>query len=144
MVADTLGHGTKWRNIAKHPIADFVAPEQLFDWLARRGAEVELHVPALIPEDYLPDVHTRLTLYKRISSARDGEALVERALREVLAGTTALVVAHRPSTVLLADRVALLDGGRIAALGTHSELLAAHPAYRDLLAQESDLAEVLP
>ncbi|SOC47303.1 ATP-binding cassette, subfamily B [Blastococcus aggregatus] len=72
------------------------------------------------------------------------EALVERALREVLAGTTALVVAHRPSTVLLADRVALLEGGRIAALGTHSELLAAHPAYRDLLAQESNLAEVLP
>ncbi|HEY0332622.1 MAG TPA: transcription-repair coupling factor [Stenotrophomonas sp.] len=42
-----------------------------------RGAEVELHVPALIPEDYLPDVHTRLTLYKRISSARDNEALRE-------------------------------------------------------------------
>ena len=40
--------------------------------------------------------------------------------------------------------VALLAGGRIAAVGTHSELLAAHPAYRDLLAQESDLAEVLP
>ena len=58
--------------------------------------------------------------------------------------TTALIVAHRPSTVLLADRVALLAGGRIAAVGTHSELLAAHPAYRDLLAQESDLAEVLP
>jgi ATP-binding cassette, subfamily B, bacterial len=72
------------------------------------------------------------------------EALVERALREVLSGTTALVVAHRPSTVLLADRVALLAGGRIAAVGTHSELLAAHPAYRDLLAQESDLLEVLP
>ncbi|SDF28667.1 ATP-binding cassette, subfamily B [Blastococcus aurantiacus] len=72
------------------------------------------------------------------------EALVERALRDVLAGTTALVVAHRPSTVLLADRVALLAGGRIAAVGTHSELLAAEPTYRDLLAQESDLAEVIP
>ncbi|CRD47078.1 transcription-repair coupling factor [Stenotrophomonas indicatrix] len=42
-----------------------------------RGAEVELHVPALIPDDYLPDVHTRLTLYKRISSARDSDALRE-------------------------------------------------------------------
>ena len=42
-----------------------------------RGAEVELHVPALIPDDYLPDVHTRLTLYKRVSSARDSAALRE-------------------------------------------------------------------
>jgi ATP-binding cassette subfamily B protein len=71
------------------------------------------------------------------------EALVERALREVLAGTTALVVAHRPSTVLLADRVALLSGGRIAAVGRHSDLLAEVPAYRDLLAQDSEPAEVL-
>ena len=42
-----------------------------------RGAEVELHVPALIPEDYLPDVHTRLTLYKRIAGARDADELRE-------------------------------------------------------------------
>jgi len=72
------------------------------------------------------------------------EALVERALRQVLRETTALVVAHRPSTVLLADRVALLAGGRIAALGTHRALLADVPAYRDLLAQDSELAEALP
>ena len=45
------------------------------DPAARHGAEVELHVPALIPEDYLPDVHTRLTLYKRISSARNADEL---------------------------------------------------------------------
>jgi ATP-binding cassette, subfamily B, bacterial len=70
------------------------------------------------------------------------EALVERALRDVLAATTALVVAHRPSTVLLADRVALLAGGRIAAVGTHSELLTEVPAYRDMLAQDSELVEV--
>lgn len=42
-----------------------------------RGADVELRVPSLIPEDYLPDVHTRLTLYKRISGARDAEQLRE-------------------------------------------------------------------
>jgi transcription-repair coupling factor (superfamily II helicase) len=42
-----------------------------------RGAEIGLHVPALIPEDYLPDVHTRLTLYKRISSAPDVDELRE-------------------------------------------------------------------
>ena len=47
------------------------------DPAARHGAEVELHVPALIPEDYLPDVHARLTLYKRIASARDEDALKE-------------------------------------------------------------------
>src|SRR5581483_9464217 len=52
------------------------------------------------------------------------EAEVEAALRTVLRGVTALVVAHRPSTVQLADRVALLAGGQITAVGTHSKLLA--------------------
>jgi ATP-binding cassette, subfamily B, bacterial len=70
------------------------------------------------------------------------EAQVEAALRRVLGTTTALVVAHRPSTVLLADRVALLADGRIAAVGTHSELLATVPEYRDLLAQTSELEPV--
>ncbi|MCW2677226.1 MAG: transporter, partial [Modestobacter sp.] len=70
------------------------------------------------------------------------EALVERALRDVLAETTALVVAHRASTVLLADRVALLEGGRITAVGRHSDLLADVPAYRDLLTSGSQLSEV--
>jgi ATP-binding cassette subfamily B protein len=67
------------------------------------------------------------------------EAQVEGALRRVLRGTTALVVAHRPSTVLLADRVALLADGRITAVGTHRELLDTVPEYRDLLAQASEL-----
>ncbi|WP_415951684.1 ABC transporter ATP-binding protein [Streptomyces sp. KLOTTS4A1] len=61
------------------------------------------------------------------------EALVEAALREVLAETTALVVAHRPSTVLLADRVALLSGGRITAVGTHQELLRDSAEYAWLM-----------
>ncbi len=47
------------------------------DDVDRHGAEVVLHVPALIPDDYLPDPHARLTLYKRISAARDREALRE-------------------------------------------------------------------
>ena len=60
----------------------------------------------------------------------DTEALVEEALRHVLASTTALVVAHRPSTVALADRVALLEDGRVTAIGTHSHLLATSEHYR--------------
>ncbi|OBU69671.1 transcription-repair coupling factor [Stenotrophomonas maltophilia] len=59
------------RSIKQGKLPDLDAGEEV------RGAEVELHVPALIPEDYLPDVHTRLTLYKRISSARDNDALRE-------------------------------------------------------------------
>ncbi|MET7362481.1 ABC transporter ATP-binding protein [Streptomyces sp. NPDC005562] len=61
------------------------------------------------------------------------EALVEAALRRVLADTTALVVAHRPSTVLLADRVALLSGGRVAAVGTHQQLLRENAEYAWLM-----------
>jgi ATP-binding cassette subfamily B protein len=62
------------------------------------------------------------------------EELVENRLREVLAGTTTLIVAHRPSTVMLADRVALLEDGRIAAVGTHAGLLAANHHYRYVIA----------
>jgi ATP-binding cassette subfamily B protein len=65
------------------------------------------------------------------------EALVEKALRRVLGQTTSLIVAHRPSTVLLADRVALLVNGRITDVGTHSELLERNADYYDLLAQQS-------
>jgi ATP-binding cassette subfamily B protein len=62
------------------------------------------------------------------------EELVERRLREVLAHTTTLIVAHRPSTVALADRVALLEDGRIAAVGSHAELLAQNSHYRHVIA----------
>ncbi|QKZ18652.1 ABC transporter ATP-binding protein [Streptomyces chartreusis] len=68
------------------------------------------------------------------------EAAVEAALRDVLAQTTALIVAHRPSTVLLADRVALLSDGRITAVGTHQELLRGNAEYAHLMAghEETD------
>jgi len=64
------------------------------------------------------------------------EAKVTAALAEVLTTSTALIVAHRPSTVLLADRVALLANGVIAAVGTHSELLATEQRYRDLMSAD--------
>jgi ATP-binding cassette subfamily B protein len=58
------------------------------------------------------------------------EALVEEALRNVLKNTTALIVAHRPSTVQLADKVALMQEGKIVAVGKHSDLLASNEHYR--------------
>ena len=64
------------------------------------------------------------------------EALVEEALQRVLAGVTGIVVAHRASTVLLADRVAVLSGGTLRHVGTHAELLATVPEYRALLSAE--------
>ncbi len=61
------------------------------------------------------------------------EALVERALAQVLAASTALVAVHRPSTLALADRVAFLEDGCVTAVGTHAELAAELEAYRAVL-----------
>lgn len=85
------------------------------------------HPKILVLDDTLSalDVHT--------------EAVVEEALRRVLHSVTGVVVAHRASTVLLADRVALLQNGTITHVGTHAELLADVPEYRYLLAAEDEL-----
>ncbi|HVQ87021.1 MAG TPA: ABC transporter ATP-binding protein [Actinomycetes bacterium] len=66
------------------------------------------------------------------------ESLVEKALRRVLSRTTALLVVHRPSTIALADRVALLEDGRIRAVGTHTELMNSEPSYRAVLSQQPE------
>ncbi|MHB8611013.1 MAG: ABC transporter ATP-binding protein [Candidatus Dormibacteraceae bacterium] len=80
--------------------------------------------PVLVLDDPLSsvDVHT--------------EALIEESLARVLEGVTGLLVVHRPSTLALADRVALLDSGRIAAQGTHTDLMKSNDLYRALLSQE--------
>jgi ATP-binding cassette subfamily B protein len=82
--------------------------------------------PVLVLDDPLSalDVHT--------------ESLVEQALRRVLNSTTALLVVHRPSTVALADRVALLERGTITAIGTHTELMESTPSYRAVLSQHAE------
>jgi ATP-binding cassette subfamily B protein len=63
---------------------------------------------------------------------------IRAALAEVMRGRTTLVIAHRPATIALADRVAVLDDGRIVEEGRHGELLARSPRYRALLALESE------
>jgi ATP-binding cassette subfamily B protein len=80
--------------------------------------------PILVLDDPLSsvDVHT--------------EAVIEEALARVLEGVTGLLVVHRPSTLALADRVALIDGGTVAAAGTHHELMRSNDLYRALLSQE--------
>jgi len=64
------------------------------------------------------------------------EAVIEEALASVLEDVTALLVVHRPSTLALADRVALLDEGRVVATGTHATLMRTNDLYRALLSQE--------
>ncbi len=80
--------------------------------------------PVLILDDPLSsvDVHT--------------EAAIEESLARVLEGVTGLLVVHRPSTLALADRVALIDSGTIVATGTHHDLLKSNDLYRALLSQE--------
>ncbi|MBP2409854.1 ATP-binding cassette subfamily B protein [Brachybacterium fresconis] len=68
------------------------------------------------------------------------EETVTTRLREVLEGTTTLIVAHRTSTVALADRVAMLDHGRVVAVGTHTELLKSSARYRWVIANQAEEA----
>ncbi len=69
---------------------------------------------------------------------------IRSALREVMSGRTTVIIAHRPATIALADRVVLLDGGGVAEQGTHEELLARSALYRAVLAQAATLpAEVV-
>jgi ATP-binding cassette, subfamily B, bacterial len=66
------------------------------------------------------------------------EQQIHGALRILMEGRTTLIVAHRLSTISLADRVVLLDGGQIVADGTHAELLASTPLYSEVLAQAAE------
>jgi ATP-binding cassette subfamily B protein len=59
---------------------------------------------------------------------------IRDALTEVMSGRTTIVIAHRPATIALADRVVLLDGGRIVDEGTHTDLLVTSERYRSVLA----------
>ncbi|MFT3887536.1 MAG: ABC transporter ATP-binding protein [Arachnia sp.] len=86
-------------------------------------------------------VKPRLLVLDDTLSALDihTEAEVEEALKSTLVGVTGLVVAHRASTVLLADRVAMLVEGRIAHVGRHHDLLLSVPEYRELLSADYNI-----
>jgi ATP-binding cassette subfamily B protein len=60
---------------------------------------------------------------------------IRTALREVMEGRTTIIIAHRPATIALADRVVLLDAGQVVADGTHEQLLATNARYREVLAR---------
>jgi ATP-binding cassette subfamily B protein/subfamily B ATP-binding cassette protein MsbA len=66
----------------------------------------------------------------------ESEAKIQEALRQFMVGRTTFVITHRLNTLQLADRIVVLEGGRVAAFGTHAELLATCPAYQRL--QEAD------
>ena len=70
-----------------------------------------------------------------VDPSKEGE--IRDAMKTVMSGRTTIVIAHRPGTIALADRVILLDEGKVAAIGTHDELVGSNARYREVLASMS-------
>ena len=121
-----------------HEVLEHVdEPEPFMAELARMGRPGALYllsVPAPVGEHLqkgiAPASYYQSPNHVQIFTPERFEAMVEDALRHVLTTTTALIVAHRPSTVMLADKVALMHEGKVVAFGTHQELLQSSENYR--------------
>ena len=122
--------------------ADFVAelPQGLDQTVGERGVTLSAGQRQRLAIARVMLERPRILILDEASSALDAESehLVQDALERLMAGRTTLVIAHRLSTVIRADRIAVLDGGVIADQGTHSELLATSPVYRRLYKRQFD------
>src|SRR5262249_17738895 len=87
-----------------------------------------------------PDIYVFDDSFSALDYATD--AKLRAALRPETTNATVFVVAQRISTVLNADRIVVLDDGRVAGMGTHGELLANNEIYREIVASQVSLEEV--
>jgi ATP-binding cassette subfamily B protein len=130
---DAIGHATRLAGAA-----EFVErlPEGYGTMLGERGFSLSggQRQRIAIARAILAD--PQVLILDDATSAVDAtkEHEIRAALAQVMAGRTTLVIAHRPATIALADRVAVVDEGRIVEQGTHEELVARSARYRSLLA----------
>jgi ATP-binding cassette subfamily B protein len=104
-------------------------------WVGERGAGLSGGERQRISIARVLLTDPRILILDEATSSVDAEseAAIQNALREVVANRTTIAIAHRLSTLRRADRIAVVDGGRIAELGTHEELLGRNGLYARLL-----------